>query len=275
MMNIKKLISSVKISLTGDRNDFVDHNMLNRDLKFIKGSFRKQPDKDDAWIQKLSQNSKIILDIGANTGYTSVLVNITGNIKELILVDPNPLALSDAASNLIINNLSINCRFFCAFVSNRVGESIKFYTIGTGEAGSMHKSHAASASLMNKYTFVPTVTIDHICSYYNIVPDFIKIDVEGAEGLALEGAKEIFQKQSTTFIVEMHASKELSMKDNANMVLKCCEDNSYSAWYLKEHKLLENSETIAHRGKCHLLLIPKNSKYPEELRAINENSSIE
>jgi FkbM family methyltransferase len=269
-----KKISAFYVSLNGNESKIVDHNVLNRNLKLIKGSFRAKPDKDDAWIQKLAESSEVMFDIGAHAGYTAILANTTGKIKELILVDANPVALSNAAKNLITNNMSANCRFYCAFVSDKEDELMKFYTVGSGAAGSMFESQASSAAALNKFSFVPTVTIDYLCKYYNVIPDLVKMDIEGAESLALKGAKEVFHKQSTKFIVEMHATAELTMAENANRILNWCNENFYCVWYLKEHKLLESADTIARRGICHLLLIPKKDSYPEELKSIKEYAEI-
>jgi len=58
------------------------------------------------------------------------------------------------------------------------------------------------------------------------------------------------------------------------MALDWCKDLGYSAWYLKTEERLESPETIAHRGRCHLLLQPKAWGYPEWLRGIKQSSPL-
>ena len=53
---------------------------------------------------------------------------------------------------------------------------------------------------------LPTTTIDAFCSARTIVPDVVKIDVEGAEGKVLRGAEEFLRHQRGSIFVEVHPS---------------------------------------------------------------------
>lgn len=59
-------------------------------------------------------------------------------------------------------NLSGHTSFLAYFVGNRSGEMIKFYSIGADAAGSMFAGHAESASAINQFYLVPTITIDEL-----------------------------------------------------------------------------------------------------------------
>ncbi|RMF47481.1 MAG: FkbM family methyltransferase, partial [Deltaproteobacteria bacterium] len=102
-------------------------------------------------------------------------------MERILLIDPNSAALSRAATNLIYNNLAGCCSFETAFVSDRSGETVPFYTVGAGAAGSMYKGHAQTAAAAGSVMQVPTTTIDALAARQSWAPDFIKIDVEGAE----------------------------------------------------------------------------------------------
>ncbi|MCK5923349.1 MAG: hypothetical protein KAG66_20605, partial [Methylococcales bacterium] len=80
--------------------------LMGRSLTVIKGSIRLESDYDDAWSWALASRSEIIFDIGANIGQSALLMLQSPIIKKLYLVDPNPEALSFAAENLFLNNLS-------------------------------------------------------------------------------------------------------------------------------------------------------------------------
>jgi FkbM family methyltransferase len=199
---------------------------------------------------------------------------LSGSIDKIILIDTNPQALSMAAENLFLNNMARDAIFVPAFVSNKLGESIQFWTLGTGAAGSMYESHAVSAKKAGASFAVDTVTLDNLAEYYNLFPDFAKIDVEGAEALVLEGAIRV-SETGCKFLVEMHSNPELSMETNASKVLAWCEKNSYHAWYLKNHSLLKSPETIKHRGRCHLLLLPVNLPFPSYLEGVEQGSALQ
>lgn len=195
-------------------------------------------------------------------------------IKEILLIDPDPEALSKAAQNLIHNHPSQQARFVCAFVSDKEDQRVNFYSIARGAASSMYASHAITAHGLGMQKQVITTTIDHLVDQYSILPDLVKIDTEGAERLVLQGATQLAKRQATRFFVEMHSNPEISMHDNAQATLEWCRQVGYLAWYLKEKIELTSPETISHRGRCHLLLLPIHEEFPEYLRQINQGSSL-
>jgi FkbM family methyltransferase len=176
---------------------------------------------------------------------------------------------------LILNNLSDRARFLRAFVSSTVGEQVEFFTVGSGAAGSMFAGHATTASRLGSSFMVPTVTVDSLVRFLDVIPDLVKIDVEGAESYVLEGATDLAVKSQTLFFVEMHSHPQLPMSDNANRVLSWCRANSYVAWYMKDKSVLSDSSEIAHRGRCHLILVPKGNAFPNYLTAIEQSAPLE
>lgn len=245
-----------------------------REITCIRGTIRKTPDQDDAWLYKLlGDGVETYLDIGANTGQTTLMGLVQGD-KKVILVDPNPEALSLASQNIILNRLGAKVSYYCGFAGEVTRDKVKFFTVGAGAAGSMYPSHAKTAARKNEFYYVDTVSVDYLVSFYDVNPDFVKVDVEGAELKVLKGAKKLATENQTRFFVEMHALEEQSMAENAQGVLSWCREVGYRAFYLKLHEELKSPETIAHRGKCHLLLLPKNNEYPEFLRKIKQGEKI-
>ncbi len=260
--------------MLGRKPGIEDVILGSRKVTAFIGTINKKADKDDAWWYALSQKYEIIFDIGANVGYSSILACLNEHNKTVLLADPNPLALEHARQNLERNGMGLNKSYTNAFVGEQKGGQVKFYTLGTGSAGSMFGSHADSAKAVNAWYMVDTTTLDDIVAETGIVPQLVKIDVEAAESYVLKGATELAQKQQSVFMVEMHAPPEMPMLKNAGLVLDWCTANNYSAYYMKEHRLLESPEQIAHRGRCHLLLLPADMPYPEYLKAIGEGDEV-
>ncbi len=184
-MKIKKMITGIWYSIKNNNTKLIKSNLCGVDLMTIKGTIRKKTDQDDAWFFYLSKHHDVIFDIGANIGYTALLAMIQNPSREYILVDPNPLALNDAHKNLISNNLGTKAYYFNSFISDTNDNEVKFYTIGSGAAGSIFSSHAESASAVNSFINVTTKTLDFLYQFYNKKPDLVKIDVEGAETLVM------------------------------------------------------------------------------------------
>jgi FkbM family methyltransferase len=273
-VKIRKLISAYKTKLLGQKTGVEEIILGNKSLKVYAGTINKKADKDDAWWYALAMKYDIIFDIGANVGYSTILACLEASGKTVLLADPNPLALEEARHNLERNGMRVNKRFINAFVGEQKGDKVKFYTLGTGSAGSIFGSHADSAKAVNAWYMVDTTTLDDIVAETGILPQLVKIDVEAAESYVLKGAIELASQQQAIFMVEMHAPPEMPMLKNAGLILDWCAANNYHAYYMKEHTLLTNAEHIAHRGRCHLLLLPSRMPYPEYLKAIGEGDEI-
>lgn len=240
----------------------------------LSGTIRIKPDKDDAWFYLLSRKYNKIYDIGANIGCTALISRLNNPNGKILLVDPNQEALGLAAQNLIYNNWINHVEFYTYFVSDVSNKKQLFFTVGSGAAGSMFRGHAHTASKLNSFFEVPTISLDDLSEKVGWLPDFIKIDVEGAESNVLNGAVELTRKCQPVIMVEMHSPDELPMVVNAKRIIDWCEKVDYYAWYMAKQQKLTNPQEIAHRGKCHLLLLPKEAPYPNELIGIKEGSEI-
>jgi len=252
----------------------VEISLFGKKLRIIKGSFRTQPDYDDAWSLALAMRSKVVFDVGANVGQSALLFLQCRLIERLVLIDPNPQALAIAAQNLFQNYLTHNINFVAAFASNTMSETLQFWTLDAGAAGSIDRTLAQSASKAGSSIVVPTITLNFLADYLQLIPDFIKIDVEGAENMVLDGAKEIASNKISKILVEMHSSPSLSMTSNIVRLLQWCEETGYSAWYLAEHLRISGPEPVSHRGRCHILLLPNTEKYPEYLKALKQGAPL-
>jgi len=273
-MNIKKQVTGLWYKFNQNKIAYENSSLCGQNLTTTQGTIRSKPGQDDAWFFHLAKHRKIIFDIGANIGYTALLATIQEPNREYILVDPNPQALAQANVNLLGNNLGFKARYYTAFVSDKMDEDMKFYTIGAGAAGSMYPEHAKSASAVNAFKMVRTVTLDYLQEFYKLNPDLVKIDVEGAEALVMNGANNLALKTQCTFFIEMHAVENLSMQENAQKMIDWCRENNYRPWYLKTEEVLLHAEKIKTRGKCHLLLLPENKGYPEYLKGIKERADL-
>lgn len=253
---------------------WVRKTVLGRELVLRDGTIRKETDYDDAWLYACLRHAEIMFDIGANVGQSALMALLCPNVQQVVLVEANWQALSVAAQNLIRNQMSARVRFVGAFAAEASDASIEFWSVGTGAASSMFQGHAVTAAREGSVQKVPTVAVDDLIRSFTLVPDLVKIDVEGAESKVLQGSRELARHDKTRFLVEMHSPPELPMSRNAALVLEWARSVSYATWYLSAATRIESPDVIQHRGRCHLLLQPAAWPYPEWLVGIKQSDAL-
>jgi FkbM family methyltransferase len=232
--------------------------------------FRSEYDELDSFLQTI-QADDVVYDIGANTGLYSLFAAGKCEQGSIVAFDPYPPNVEVLRRNITRNNLH-NIEVMELGLSSTVGE-VEFSQPSKEDVG--YGSSSIKVESGDSTIKIPTTTVDRLVA--NGVcppPNVVKIDVEGAEKDVLNGATGLAGKQHSAFIVEMHATPELGMKENADQVLNWCSSVGYQAWYLKEKTALNQAQPIEHRGRCHLLLLPKGTDFPDYLNDIQQNAKI-
>ncbi|MEZ4374574.1 MAG: FkbM family methyltransferase [Polyangiaceae bacterium] len=212
-----------------------------------------------------------MLDVGSNVGQTAVVVLALTGVETIGLIDASPDALARAATSLTHSQLIQRARFFYGFASAEDAQEVAFFNDGFGAAGSKYSQHSSSSLVEHR---VPSARVDTICDQLGMSPDFIKIDVEGAEAEVLQGIERVAEG-GPRILVEMHSNPELTMERNVELILEQCARLNYAAWYLAKGERLTGPAPVAHRGRCHLLLQPASEPYPEWLQGVAQGSALE
>jgi FkbM family methyltransferase len=148
-------------------------------------------------FKKLLKPGMIVVDIGANIGYyTLIAAKIVGNKGKIYAFEPEPNNFK-----LLVKNIGMNgCKNVIPVqkaVLNKTGK-MKFFTDKTNlGAGSFSKS---TTSKEKSFIEVKTTNLDEFLHGNKI--DLIKIDAEGAEGLIFDGAKKLLDKRNFKIIME-------------------------------------------------------------------------
>lgn len=149
-------------------------------------------------FEKMVSKSSVVYDIGAHVGFYALLASeLVGEGGKVIAFEPVPRNLKYLKKHLEINKCT-NVIVIEAAVSDKNG--VSHFNEGPG-------SSIGALSEDGNLT-VDTVSIDDLVEKGEIpAPDYIKIDVEGAELFVLKGAKSTLSNYSPKIFLATHGHR--------------------------------------------------------------------
>lgn len=141
-------------------------------------------------IIDLARHGGLMVDVGANYGYFSLLWSRINKHNRVVAFEPSPRNLKWLIQNVSLNELGSQIKI-CEQALGRQKGRIQFDLGPINETGwggiSMNKNLESAVS-------VESTTLDDICSGYPQI-DLLKIDTEGADMWVLQGAKNFLRDQ--------------------------------------------------------------------------------
>ena len=158
-----------------------------------------------AFIGKFLMPGMVFFDVGANVGlYTLMASKLVGPSGQVHAFEPAPIEFKYMVGNIKLNKLK-NVYANKIGISNHSSNAIPYYICpnGMGAFNSLRRpSHPYVKNLNPDVITVKSMTLDDYVKYHQIRKvDLIKIDIEGAELLALEGAKRLISKDDAPIII--------------------------------------------------------------------------
>ena len=170
-------------------------------------------EKDELYFfQKLISKGDSVLEVGTHIGYlTQYFEFLVGDAGHILAVEPTPNSLYYLKKNVCPKTIIIE-----KAASNKSGE-VEFFTEEFGGftnslisefTQNQNKLHQKFQHINSDIRLikVKTDTLDNICFQNNFLPNFVKIDVEGAEYDVLLGAKHIL-KDVKAIMVEISSNE--------------------------------------------------------------------
>ena len=154
-------------------------------------------------IRRLVKVGDCCIDVGANLGYYTIsLANWVGPSGFVVAFEPFPGNFAILEKNVHLNRLQ-NVRLEPSALSDCKGSLQLIY--GVEEQFSATPSVGGYAVEGDRVSIkVPTLQLDDYVAELGRAPDFIKIDVEGAELAVLEGARRTLAAVRPILLVEIH-----------------------------------------------------------------------
>ena len=180
-----------------------------RDASLIANPALFEPEVRTAFALVLqSLNPAAFWDVGANIGFYTWLVRRHPSIRQVVMFEPDPTNFSLIGETIRKNAIS-DVRALNVALSDHTGEASFLLDRASGAAGSLesisHRENNLSlhhAYALNETITCHTATIDGLIAEGIPAPQFIKIDVEGAEHLVLAGAENCLARHHPVMIIE-------------------------------------------------------------------------
>lgn len=191
-----------------------------------------------SWAEKILRRGNTFLDVGAHAGWISLACSrFVGSTGHVVAIEPSPALASVIRYHCIVNRVpSIVVEEFAVTDSSGIVDFF-IHNQGISSVNSLFEScvarEAPTGSPIRKIC-VPTRSLDDYCEIRKLLPNLIKIDIEGAELLALEGASTILSKHKPALIVAIHPP-----------LLPCGGENQLFNLLRYHQYVLRDSHTIA------------------------------
>ena len=149
----------------------------------ISSSGKYEP-KETKAIKKEIKEGDVVLDLGANIGYYTLLfAKLVGESGRVIAIEPDPGNFSLLKKNVEANNYK-NIELFQAAATDYTGKITLYTDKDDPRQNSIIKARNATIPIM-----VDAIKIDDIVKQAN----FIKIDIEGGEERAIKGMDKLLR----------------------------------------------------------------------------------
>lgn len=154
-------------------------------------------------LKSIIRPGDVVYDIGAHAGFFSLIAALhTGNAGRVIAfeaLESNVHRLREGAAANHITNVDVHA----LALSDHVGEerfaihdsSLEGLLLGDGAVPATHESAV----------MVQVSTLDALVGAGMAAPDVIKVDVEGAEGRVIAGARETLADHTPALLIEIHS----------------------------------------------------------------------
>lgn len=213
----------------------------------------------------LKNKPKLVFDVGANFGYFSYLAAAYSPTSQVISFEPDPYNFSWLKRNYDLIGKK-DFKYEQLAISNSTGE-VSFIPSKADEDLNLWSQINFNTKGDKNEIRVPSTSLDEYCSKNNIQSvDLIKMDIEGAEGYAVDGMEQgISEKKYKNVLIEIHPHLLKSGPYSLNSIAQKFLKNGYKAFYFDSSF---NSKNLDDKHKDYYNLTWDNSylveTFPED-----------
>ncbi len=192
-----------------------------------------------------------IIDIGANYGWYALQMAAQFPKNNIYSFEPIPHTFEQLNKNISLNN-------YRNIQTNNIGlsESSGTFDFYFNPQLSVNASLANVSGSEDIQKIVCTVsTLDTEIEKLNIIPHFIKIDIEGAELLALKGGIETIEEHKPAFFLEMLRNWSAKFNYHPNDIINLLASKDYHCYIINGNVLHETKEVTEETKETNFIFL--------------------
>lgn len=199
-------------------------------------------------VTELVKPGYTVWDVGANVGlFAFTAASQTGARGHIIAVEADAWNVRLLRKSLALNGANLAPIDIVPAAVSDLNGLARFHIAARSRATNyLQGAGSTQTGGIRETQIVPTVTLDHLLNHFP-VPDLLKIDVEGAEVLALTGATEVL-RQRPAIVCEVAT-------ENADAVRKILQPHGYRFY---DAELANNSRTALARPPYSTIALPES-----------------
>jgi len=219
-------------------------------------------------LRDLIKPGSIIFDVGANVAGLSILMSrLTGPKGIVCAFEASPRIIELTHGNIIASGCN-NIQLYHNAIFSESGKDLIIYA-----GGHLNDSIYKQGEFTNNVgKTVKTMALDDFVNHTGLIPDIIKMDIEGAEFDALQGM------QTKTLVSKPHLILETSPND-----MRCLEfllSLGYLAFDLNNYKPITSSNDFSNGSEIRNLLYVHETRikeipYSREPKFTNESTYLD
>lgn len=210
---------------------------------------------------KILRKGDAFLDLGANIGYFSMIAsNQIGEDGYVYSFEPNPQTLAKLKRNITLNKKR-NLIVYDKAVSDQQGEiyfNIPIATIKNSGRASIRPIEESYSSIK-----VQTVVLDELINEFKPLR-LIKMDIEGAEALALHGMINIIERDRPFLIMELSDAYLKQLGSSADAVIAFLKKLSYTIYIAGEEIEAIDNTVALNNHQYDIFCIPQKHRQEGE-----------
>ena len=220
--------------------------------------YNRLPDWDEMnFLLRFLRPEDAFIDIGANVGFYTVLASTIIREQSILAIEANPRNAKIVREQVALNRLT-NVRVLETALGDKQGKLL--FEDSSRETGSLASAGDASPSHIR----VPCSLLDDVLASEKITAAVVvaKMDVEGCEGMILEGARQTLEEgRVNVWLFELAETGLRRHGSSEEQLLGIFERHGYSILYWDEaHQRLGNRGDEHDNGHANYLACNNRTK---------------